>query len=167
MTYECRTLMIASVLMMSLAAVSCIVEAPPTETPDAPAAPTMLSAEQTGEYQVTASWPPSSGADSYNLYWSDAQGVTISGGVKIAGITGTQHRHAVPSNGTFYYIVSAVNSAGESSASAEASAQVDLYAWSSVGGGADGTVLDVAVDTNGMLYAGGTFKTSGGTPANT
>jgi hypothetical protein len=162
MKYKCRRLTIALVLMISLAAVSCSVEAPPTETPAAPAAPTTLSAEQTGEYQVTASWPPSSGADSYNLYWSDSQGVTISGGVKITGIAGTRHRLAVPSNGTFYYIVTAVNSAGESSPSVEASAQVDLYAWSSVGGGADGTVLDLALDSNDMLYAGGTFQNIGG-----
>jgi hypothetical protein len=69
---------------------------------------------------VTLSWGAVSGAASYNLYWSTVSGVTKTNGEKIAGLnTPTNHGGLV--NGTgYFYVVTAVNSAGESAISSQA-----------------------------------------------
>lgn len=91
---------------------------PPVLTPQPPAAPTSLTAAQ-GDGYNTLTWVMTSGV-SYNLYWSNTTGVTQATGTKISGVTSPQ-RHAGITNGTrYYYIVTAVNSAGESPASNQA-----------------------------------------------
>jgi fibronectin type 3 domain-containing protein len=86
-----------------------------------PAAPTGVVAVG-GTKQVTVSWNAVSGATSYNLYWSTAAGVTIATGTKIAGVT-SPFAHTGRADGTaYFYIVTAVNSAGESVASAQVTA---------------------------------------------
>jgi len=86
----------------------------------APAAPTGLSATP-GNAQVTLNWTASSGAASYNVKRS-----TITGGpytTVAAGVTTTSYTDTGVTNGTtYYYVVSAVNSCGESVNSNEASA---------------------------------------------
>jgi len=95
-------------------------QASATPTCSAPAAPTVLSATA-GNAQVSLSWVASSGATSYNVKRS-----TVSGGpyTTIAtGITTTSYTDTGVTNGTtYYYVVSAVNSCGESVNSNEASA---------------------------------------------
>lgn len=90
-------------------------------TTTVPAAPVGLSAVP-GSSKATLGWNPASGATSYNLYWSTASGVTTANGTKIAGIN-SPYVHSGLSNGTpYYYIVTATNSLGESSPSAQVSA---------------------------------------------
>ncbi|HEX9183685.1 MAG TPA: fibronectin type III domain-containing protein [Burkholderiales bacterium] len=89
--------------------------------PSVPAAPTGVTAVG-GTQQVTVSWNPVSGATSYNLYWSGAQGVTTASGTKVTGVV-SPYVHAGRADATpYYYIVTAVNGSGESAASGEATA---------------------------------------------
>lgn len=84
-----------------------------------PPAPTGLAATA-GNAQIALSWTASSGATSYTV-----KRATTSGGpyTKIASPSVTNYTDTGLTNGaTYYYVVSAVNSAGESANSAQASA---------------------------------------------
>lgn len=86
----------------------------------APAAPATLSATA-GNAQVSLSWTASTGATSYNV----KRALSASGPFMTvaAGVTGTSYANTGLINGTtYYYVVSAVNAAGESANSAAASA---------------------------------------------
>jgi fibronectin type 3 domain-containing protein len=93
--------------------------APPV--PSVPAAPTGVSATG-GTKQATISWPSVSGATSYNIYWSNTSGVTTTTGTKIAGATSPAVQSGLSDSTTYYYIVTAVNAAGESAASVQVAA---------------------------------------------
>jgi hypothetical protein len=73
--------------------------------------------------QVTISWNAVTGATTYNIYWSDTPGVTIANN-KIPGVfspsvqTMTLRHNPNP----YYFVVTAVNSGGESGLSTEVSA---------------------------------------------
>jgi hypothetical protein len=84
-----------------------------------PSAPTGLQAAP-GNAQASLSWSASSGASSYNV-----KRATTSGGpyTTIASATTTSYTNSSLTNGTtYYYVVSAVNSAGESANSSQVSA---------------------------------------------
>uniref|UniRef100_UPI001EF7FFD0 fibronectin type III domain-containing protein n=1 Tax=Cohnella mopanensis TaxID=2911966 RepID=UPI001EF7FFD0 len=85
-----------------------------------PAAPTGVTATG-GNAQASLSWVASSGAASYTV-----KRATTSGGpyTNVAtGVTATSYTNTGLTNGTaYYYVVSAVNAAGESANSAQASA---------------------------------------------
>jgi fibronectin type 3 domain-containing protein len=86
----------------------------------APPAPTNLVATP-GNAQVSLSWNASSGATSYNVKRSTTSGgpyTTIATGVTATNFTNTQLTNGT----TFFYVVSAVNAAGESGNSNQASA---------------------------------------------
>ncbi len=87
-----------------------------------PSAPTGVNATA-GDGQVTISWNSVSGATSYNLYWSTSSGVSkVSYAEKISNVT-SPFTNTGKSNGTtYYYVVTAVDSFGESSESSEVSA---------------------------------------------
>src|SRR5499427_1440989 len=90
-----------------------------TPQPAVPATPTNLAATA-GNGQVGLSWSASSGATSYNVKRS-----TTSGGpyTTIASPTTSSYTDTGVTNGTtYYYVVSAVNTAGESSNSSQVSA---------------------------------------------
>jgi fibronectin type 3 domain-containing protein len=89
--------------------------------PAVPAAPTGLSAVG-GSKQVTVSWPAVAGATSYNLYWSTTSGVTTTTGTKITGAASPYLQSGLAAGTSYYYVVTAVNSSGESAASAQSSA---------------------------------------------
>jgi fibronectin type 3 domain-containing protein len=96
-----------------------------TATPVAPApvAPAALTANP-GNAQVALSWTASSGAATYNLYYSLTSGVTAANGVKISGLATTVYTQTGLTNGsTYYYVVTAVGPGGESVASAQATAK--------------------------------------------
>ncbi len=92
-----------------------------TPSPTMPSAPTGVGATG-GANQVTVSWSAVSGATSYNLYWGTASGVTTTTGTKISGTTSPYFQTGLSAGTAYYYIVTAVNGAGESPASTEATA---------------------------------------------
>ncbi|MCZ6688911.1 MAG: fibronectin type III domain-containing protein [Planctomycetota bacterium] len=87
--------------------------------PNPPPIPTGLAAQgMTSEILIT--WNPVGGATSYNLYWSNAAGVTPAAGSPILGAV-SPYLHATLSNGTtYYYVVTASDGTLESAASPEA-----------------------------------------------
>ncbi|HEY4745192.1 MAG TPA: fibronectin type III domain-containing protein, partial [Desulfuromonadaceae bacterium] len=95
--------------------------APSVPTPTVPAAPTGVAATG-GTNQVTISWTAVSNATSYNIYWSTTTGVTTATGTKITGVSSPYVQTGLTASTTYYYIVTAVNSAGESLPSSQASA---------------------------------------------
>ncbi len=87
-----------------------------------PAAPTGLTvtiSDNAGELII--SWTASSDAKSYNLYWGTSAGVTTATGTLIAGAASPYTHNGLTNGMRYYYIVTAVNDNGESTASAEAS----------------------------------------------
>jgi hypothetical protein len=88
----------------------------------APVAPTGLTATA-GSGQVALSWTASSGAASYNVYRGTAAGAESATPIA-TGITATAYTNTGLTNGTtYYYKVAAVNPAGTSPMSNEASAK--------------------------------------------
>jgi subtilase family serine protease len=102
---------VGSSLLADLAPVS----GPPTK----PLPPTNLTATA-GDATVTLNWTPSSGATNYSVYRGTSSGGE--GAIPLAtGITATTHSDNTVTNGTtYYYTVTASNSAGESGSSNEA-----------------------------------------------
>src|SRR5271155_244182 len=96
------------------------VSATPVAPVNPPATPTGLQATG-GNAQVSLSWNASTGAASY-----DVKRATASGGpynTAVASPTATNYTDTTVTNGpTYYYVVSAVNTAGQSANSAQASA---------------------------------------------
>jgi fibronectin type 3 domain-containing protein len=137
----------------------------PSVTP-APARPRNLSAYQPGiDGTILVSWSGTTGATSYNLYWSNSPGVTTTSGTKISGITSITYSHTDLSRGsTYYYIVTAQNASAESLSTNEAS--VLIYGLSALGSGMDSTVSALVFDSDGNLYAGGNFTKAGGVTVN-
>lgn len=88
---------------------------PATTVPDT----TSSVAAVGGTNKVTVSWNAVSGATSYTIYWSATIGVTTATGTVIAtSSTSYIHRGLLPA-ATYYYIVTAQNSSGESGASGQ------------------------------------------------
>ena len=93
----------------------------PAPGPQIPATPTGLIASG-GNQQVNLSWTGSAGATSYNVYRSSTSNGQASTPLR-TGITSTTFVDSGLTNGAaLYYRVTAVNSAGESARSNEASA---------------------------------------------
>ncbi len=86
-----------------------------------PAAPIGVNATA-GDGQVIVSWTAAADATSYNIYWSTTSGVTKTNGTKITGVS-SPYTHTSRTNGTtYFYVVTAGNSFGESVESAQVSA---------------------------------------------
>jgi mono/diheme cytochrome c family protein len=92
-----------------------------TPAATAPAAPTGLSATG-GTKQATISWTAVTGASAYNLYWSTTTGVSTTTGTKISDVTSPAVQTGLSDSTTYFYIVTAANSAGESVASVQVAA---------------------------------------------
>ena len=85
-----------------------------------PAAPTNLTATP-GKKKVTLAWNSSSGATGYKVKRSTTNGGPYS--VIVSGVTGTTYTNTgLQSGRTYYYVAAAVNAAGESPNSNQASA---------------------------------------------
>ena len=95
-----------------------------------PSPPASLTAVA-GNAQVTLTWPASSGATAYNVYWASTSGVTKANGTLIAGVA-TGYVHAGLTNGAaYYYVVTALLGTAESAPSPQAQATpavVDAWA---------------------------------------
>ncbi len=137
-------------------------------TGTAPSTPIEVSATAMGS-MVTIGWESVSGATSYSVYWGTSSGVTTSSETKITGISFAVYTHTGLTNDTtYYYVVTANNSAGESPASSEVSATPEAVTAAA----GTGTVLGVAKDTDGNVLDGvtveifvdGTFTVSGPSP---
>ena len=74
-----------------------------------------------GDQRVTLNWDPVPGADNYNVYWSQVPGSGVTGN-KIAGVTPPFYHDGVTNGATYYYVVTAANTIGESGPSPELSA---------------------------------------------
>ncbi len=135
-----------------------------------PSAPTGVSANA-GNNQVTLSWVAVSGATGYNVYRSNTSGLTTASGTKLTASPSTTSPYvdSTAANGTtYYYIVTAVNGTGESSASTQVSAIP-----SSGGAAANSWSAKLAMPTaeaqvavaqiNGILYVAGGNAGSGAT----
>jgi len=84
-----------------------------------PATPVGVNA-MAGNAQVTVSWTVAARATSYNIYRSTTQG---SQGSKIGSSAAATYTDLAAVNGTtYYYVITAVNAAGESPASAQSAA---------------------------------------------
>ncbi len=110
-----------SAASVQVAATTLPANAPP---PGAPAAPTGISATG-GANQATISWSAVTGATSYNVYWSTTSGVTATTGTRIAGVSSPFVQTGLAASTAYFYVVTAVNSAGESAPSVQASATTD------------------------------------------
>ena len=79
-----------------------------------PFIPTEVSAVE-GNQSVTVTWKPVSGAVSYNVYYATSPAVSKTTGTKLAGLRKTSHRVRGLANKTpYFFVVTAVNAAGES-----------------------------------------------------
>lgn len=119
-----KTIKLVFVILFSIAIVSCGGgETNPVQT----SIPTGVTAIA-GKGQVTIGWNAVTGVSAYNIYMATQSGVTksnyttLAGGMTHTGVT-SPYAHTGLTNGTtYYFVVTAVESAGESAASAEVSA---------------------------------------------
>ena len=86
-----------------------------------PGTPVNLAAAAHDGY-VTLSWGAVSGATFYNLYWSTTSGVTNTNGAQIIGVNTPMNHGGLVNGTTYFYVVTAINSAGESTISSQAEA---------------------------------------------
>ena len=73
--------------------------------------------------QVTIQWPDVAGATSYNIYWSNSDGVTKSNGTKIEDVTSPYVHKNLYGETMYFYVVTAAGNQGESSESAQVAAK--------------------------------------------
>ena len=89
-----------------------------TSTPAAPASGLQATA---GDQRITLNWDAVPGANSYTVYWSDTPG-SGTGGTAISNVSPPFYHDGLTNGTNYYYVVTAVNIVGESSASAEVTA---------------------------------------------
>lgn len=91
-----------------------------------PAAPANVVAVA-GDASISVTWDAVSGATSYDLYWSATDGAGTSG-TRVSGVSAGAVVGGLTNGTTYYVVVTALNSAGESAPSAQASATPMLVA---------------------------------------
>jgi fibronectin type 3 domain-containing protein len=114
-TFKVRCLDIVFLLLISAALAGCSGKGGPDASKSAPAAPTGVTA-LSGDGQVTIAWTAVPGATSYNIYWSNNAGVTTANGTKITGAPNPDVINGLTNGTSYYYLVTAVNANGESTA---------------------------------------------------
>jgi hypothetical protein len=88
---------------------------------NAPATPAGISATG-GDGQIMIAWNPVTTANAYHIYWSNASGVQAGGENRITDVTSPYRHEGLRNGAPYYYVVTALNADGESSASPEVSA---------------------------------------------
>jgi len=99
-----------------------------------------------GDGHVIISWNNTSSAISYNIYWSETAGLTTENGTLISNIASPYIHTGRIFGATYYYIVTAVNEAGESPASDEVSATLSPMAPINVGAFISGDSIIITWD---------------------
>ncbi|MEK6684664.1 MAG: FG-GAP-like repeat-containing protein, partial [Nitrospirota bacterium] len=116
-----------------------------------PSTPTGLSASASSG-QVTLTWNPVSGATSYILYMASVSGVTksnystLADGMTHTGVTSPYIHTGLTNGKTYYFVLTASNTGGESAESSQVSATPLLSA-------AFGTATNYATGTNPLSVA--------------
>jgi len=119
-----------------------------------PATPTGLAATA-GNQQVSLTWGASSGAAGYNVKRGTASGGPYT---QAANPTGASYMDSGLTNGTtYYYVVSAVNTAGESANSSQASA--------TPAGSATGTSIQATINVLANRHTISSYVYGGSYPA--
>jgi len=90
-----------------------------TVIPETPATEFTATA---GDRSIKLNWPAATGADSYNLYRSDTPGAGTGGSKIASGVQPPYYDNGLTNGVSYYYVVTSVNTVGESAASAEVSA---------------------------------------------
>lgn len=73
-----------------------------------------------GNTQNTITWPVVTGATSYNIYWTNnpaASATVRASGTKIPAVTSPYNHIGLTNSSTYYYVITTVNSVGESNPS--------------------------------------------------
>ena len=135
--------------------------ATPKAPPVAPAAPLNLTATG-GNQQVSLAWTASTGATSYNVKRAASNGGPYT---TVASPAGTSYTDTTVSNGTtYYYVVTAVSSSGESANSNQASATPSAPTPTPAPPTTPGT-SSCATPISAVNTAGNTNVVGDGTPA--
>jgi hypothetical protein len=113
--------LVAAVLALFASFIGCGGGGDSAPAATAPGAPSSLIANA-GDNSVTLSWSPAAGATSYNTYRGTAPGVTKANGTKVSGVQSPNVVSGLTNGTPYYFVVTAVNAAGESAESAEVSA---------------------------------------------
>jgi fibronectin type 3 domain-containing protein len=114
-TFKVWCLVIVVLSTISVVLAGCSGKGSSNASKSAPAAPTGVTALP-GDGQVTIAWTAVPGATSYNIYWSTNAAVTTANGTKITGATNPDILTGLTNGTSYYYLVTAVNANGESTA---------------------------------------------------
>ena len=121
-----------------------------------PASPANLTAIA-GDTQAWINWSAVPGATSYNAYYGTTTGVTVTSGTKVTGAVSGNAITGLTNGTTYYFVVTAVNSYGESTVSNETSTTLPI--WSTK------TAMQYQRDNAANAVLNGKIYVMGGAPA--